>query len=91
MKITKRIDFVAKLAALGLMIGPLCHYWYILLDKKFPTKSRSVIFRKVMLDQLIAAPLCNVLSIVGVLLLEGKCFDEIVENIKEKFLKIYAV
>ena len=44
-----------------------------------------------MLDQLIAAPLCNVISIVGVLLMEGKYFEEIAENIKEKFLTIYAV
>lgn len=80
----------AKLAALGLLIGPLCHYWYILLDKKFPTKTRMIILRKVMLDQLIAAPLCNILSIAGVLLLEGKFLNEIIENIKEKFLKIYA-
>lgn len=80
----------AKLAALGLLLGPLCHYWYIILDRKFPTKSKLVILRKVMLDQLIAAPLCNVLSIVGVFLLEGKYLEEITDTIKEKFLVIYA-
>jgi len=81
----------AKLAALGLAIGPLCHYWYIMLDRKFPKKTMLHIIRKVSLDQLVCAPFINAFSIGFISLFDGaQSLREVFDLLKEKFLTVYA-
>jgi hypothetical protein len=80
-----------KMFIIGTAVGPLQHVWYTFLDKKFPKKTRSVIFKKVILDQIFCAPTLNLVLIAGVHLLEGERLNTLKDAVKEKFLTLYAV
>lgn len=86
------VDWVraAKLSAVGLVMGPFSYKWYSYLDRLFPTKTSKIILYKVILDQLFAAPLMNVMSIAGCFEYAGKSFDDMIQYYKEKFLVIYT-
>ena len=43
---------------LGLCLGPIDHFWYTILDKFLPAATAINVGRKVLLDQLIMAPIC---------------------------------
>ncbi len=73
------------------MMGPFGHYWYQYLDKMFPKKTGMNIVRKVIFDQLVAAPTFNLMSIGGYLMFDGKSFLDIKKAVEEKFLVIYSV
>ena len=51
--------------------GPPHHYWYLYLDKLMPGKSRSVVIKKILADQAVAAPFFAITFIYGAGLLEG--------------------
>lgn len=76
---------------MGLLTGPFGHYWYLYLDKKYPLKNTKSIFRKMLYDQLLAAPVYNVLFITAIHTLDGKHLRQICQTFKEKFITIYAV
>ena len=80
-----------KMFAVGSAIGPVQHIWYTYLDKKFPKKTRSVIFKKVLLDQIFCAPVLNILLIGGLHLLEGERLATLKKSIQEKFFTLYLV
>lgn len=50
---------------LGTIIGPVQHFWYTFLDRQFRNKTKSVIIKKVILDQICFAPILNLLLIAG--------------------------
>ncbi len=73
------------------MMGPFGHFWYTFLDKKYSKKTGLNILRKMICDQLFAAPIMNLMVLAGVTALEGKDFKHIMNLLKEKFLTVYAV
>lgn len=75
---------------MGLLTGPLGHYWYEYLDSKYPCRSRVSVLKKVFLDHAIASPILNLLFIVVTHTLDGKYLTETWQVIKEKFFKIYV-
>ena len=81
----------AKVTCVGLLTGPFCHYWYGMLDRRFPSRSMLTILKKVFFDQLVCSPLCNVLFIFSFHTLDGKHMRQVLDIFKEKFLLIYAV
>jgi len=79
----------ARMGLVGLSQGPPHHYWYLYLDKLLPGKSNNVISKKILADQIIAAPFFAITFIYGACLLEGKSLGSCWLEFKEKFPTIY--
>ena len=56
---------VGHLFTIGLMLGPLLHGWYVLLDRILPAATGVSVAKKVLMDQSIAAPICIVSFFLG--------------------------
>ena len=66
--------------------GPPHHYWYLYLDKLFPGKSKSIVIKKILADQAVAAPFFAITFIYGAGLLEGNSLSRIFNNLINKSL-----
>ena len=62
---------------LGLSQGPPHHYWYLYLDKILPGKGALTVGKKILADQIFAAPFFAITFIFGAGLLEGKSLGRI--------------
>jgi len=58
---------------IGLALGPMGHYWYAFLDKRFPAATLAVVGKKIILDQLVAAPVLTVSFFTGSVLISLVC------------------
>jgi hypothetical protein len=57
----------AKMFILGSPLGVIQHVWYTFLDNKFPKqKTRSIIFKKVVVDQMCFSPVLNIVAVAGI-------------------------
>ena len=54
-----------RMGVLGCCLGPLDHFWYTALDRLLPAITAGTVARKVLLDQLIMAPICCSLFYLG--------------------------
>jgi len=72
-------------------LGPFGHLWYKLLDSKLPHTSTNSIIKKVAADQLIFGPIFNAAFLVIMPVLERKTLPEAIDNVKDKFVTVYAV
>lgn len=54
-----------RMATLGACMGPVTHYWYLILDAVFPATWGLTIVKKVLADQLVMAPTSYVIFYVG--------------------------
>ena len=66
-----------RMLAVGLSQGPPHHYWYAALDAKLPGKTAGNIGKKILADQLFAAPFFAVTFIVFAALLEGRSLAQV--------------
>ena len=66
-----------RLGAVGLTQGPPHHYWYIYLDKFLPGRSYGVVMKKILADQIFAAPFFAITFIFGAGLMEGNSLSMI--------------
>lgn len=57
--------FSGRMFIMGLALGPFNHYWYIYLDKFLPGIKKKTIFKKVILDEVIASPFFLAAFFVG--------------------------
>ncbi|XP_033111668.1 mpv17-like protein 2 isoform X2 [Anneissia japonica] len=80
-----------RMAAIGFMLGPINHYWYLYLDRFLPGTSGRMVLKKILLDQIVAAPFFNASFIIGIGVLEGKPLSENIENFKCKFPTLYLM
>jgi len=87
----RKFDFkrTFRLGVVGLTQGPPHHYWYIYLDKFLPGKSYGVVMKKILADQIFAAPFFAVTFIFGAGLLEGNTIKSCWSEFKAKFPTIY--
>ena len=87
----QRFDFkrTIRLGVVGLTQGPPHHYWYVYLDKFLPGKSYGVVMKKILADQIFAAPFFAITFIFGAGLLEGKDVGACRREFKTKFPTIY--
>ncbi|KAG9277508.1 mpv17-like protein isoform X2 [Astyanax mexicanus] len=67
--------------------GNFSFLWLRFLERRFPGNSVSMVLRKLLLDQTVAAPLATSVFYTGVSFLEGK--NDILEDWKKKFLNTY--
>ena len=87
----QRFDFkrTFRLGVVGLTQGPPHHYWYVNLDKFLPGKSYGVVMKKILADQIFAAPFFAITFIFGAGLLEGNDVGACWREFKDKFPTIY--
>lgn len=77
--------------AVGILEGPLHHYYYVYLDKIFPGMDLRTVSIKVLLDQIIASPLFIGTFFYGMGAFEGKTFFECTEEIRSKIWAVLLV
>ncbi|RUS76434.1 hypothetical protein EGW08_015803 [Elysia chlorotica] len=70
------------MAASGLAVGPVAHYWYLYLDRWFPGRNVASLFKKVALDQLVLSPVYVTMFLVVIGLLEGQSRISMKEEFK---------
>lgn len=56
----------ARMGIVGLVFAPPYHYWYLYLERKFPTRTWRHMGGKVGLDIFIAGPICIALFYLGI-------------------------
>ena len=64
---------------------------YIFFLQVLPQKNARTIVKKILLDQIIAAPFFAITFFIGAGLLEGKAFKETLIEFKKKFPAVYLV
>ena len=79
----------AKMAFTGLPIGVICHYFYAILDKYFFATNLKVIFKKIILCQLVCSPLCIVTFYLTFGRLNNWSNQKVYDNIIEKGSKVF--
>ncbi|XP_065175062.1 mpv17-like protein 2 [Sycon ciliatum] len=78
-----------RMAAMGLLIGPLNHYWYVFLDRRWPGKTHRLVLTKVLLDEIAYAPVGTTVFYIGMGTLEKRSLSSSVAELREKFLPTY--
>ncbi|GLV34171.1 shams [Carabus blaptoides fortunei] len=91
--IPKRYDYerVWRMFLVGLAQGPMHHYFYKYLDKFLPKQNLNSVGKKILVDQFVASPLFIISFFYGMGLLEGKCYAECKEELRAKFVTVYAM
>uniref|UniRef100_A0A2S2R239 Mpv17-like protein 2 n=1 Tax=Sipha flava TaxID=143950 RepID=A0A2S2R239_9HEMI len=81
----------ARIAVVGCILGSIQHFFYQLLDKRYPTRDNLTIFRKILIDQTVCTPINIAIFIYGLGILENKTFANMNEEFKNKSLMIFLV
>ncbi|XP_059472461.1 mpv17-like protein 2 isoform X2 [Neocloeon triangulifer] len=76
-----------RMFIVGLVMGPVHHYWYIWLDRYLKTNQ---VWRKILADQILAAPFFAFSFFYGMGFLEGRSTEESSKEFREKFVTVYA-
>lgn len=92
-KLNKRYDWVriGNMIIVGCLCGPLNHYFYKWMDKVLPKADFATATKKILLDQILMSPVCCVLFFYSAGLLEKQTVEECTDEMKEKFVTVYAV
>ncbi|XP_059158765.1 mpv17-like protein 2 [Physella acuta] len=70
-----------KMALTGLALGPIVHYWYLFLEKRFPGRCLKVLVKKIFVDQLVFSPTCVTVFLLTV----GACEGQGTAKLKKEF------
>jgi hypothetical protein len=79
------------MGTVGLLLGPVDHYWYFFLDSQFPGTRAATVAKKVTLDILIFGPVSLILFFILMCRLEGKTWKDAVKETRQKFLTTYEL
>lgn len=79
----------AKMFLVGASQGPLHHYFYSWLDRKYVGATLRVTSIKILYDQVVMSPLCIVLFFFSAGWMYKQSNAEIAEELKSKFLTVY--
>lgn len=74
----------------GCTVGIICHNWYRFLDKRMPGRTIQIVFKKVLVDQVLCSPLCISSFFLTLGYLENKSLDDIMDEVKQKAWRLYA-
>ncbi|CAD5229042.1 unnamed protein product [Bursaphelenchus okinawaensis] len=87
--INKNVDLKrsVKVGMSGLLLGPMNTLWYNMLDKSLPGKTKSHVFKKVLLD-IVVSPLFASTFICSVAVLEGSSATDAFNEYCNKFLDV---
>ncbi|CAG9863180.1 unnamed protein product [Phyllotreta striolata] len=89
----KRYDYgrLTRMFLVGLVLGPIHHYYYLWIAKKWPARTTKIITWKIGLDQFIMSPICIGAFFYGMSALENKSLRDSTVELKEKFMETYTV
>uniref|UniRef100_A0A1B0CQT8 Uncharacterized protein n=1 Tax=Lutzomyia longipalpis TaxID=7200 RepID=A0A1B0CQT8_LUTLO len=79
-----------RMGVTGITVGVVCHYWYNFIDNFLPGRTLRLVLKKVVLDQIIGSPLVISTLFVTLGLLDGQSRSEIVDEMKQKFIRLYT-
>jgi len=74
-----------RFCILGLTLGPLEHFWYMLLDRMLPGTSHKMVGMKVIVDEVVYTPPLYCIFYPGLALMEGRTRHEAMQELREKF------
>ena len=77
------------MALTGVPFGPVCHYYYIFLDRILPGTTMRILCKKILFDQLVFSPVSITMFLVSIGLLEGASHKAIHKDLVEKGPKLY--
>lgn len=78
------------MAASGMAVGIVCHYWYKYLDARLPGRTVNIVLKKVFIDQLICSPLCITMFFLSLAILENSSWSELKSEITSKAHRLYV-
>jgi len=81
----------ARMATMGLALGPMAHVWYGILDRMYKVTTAKVVVKKIIWDQIIASPAFSFTFITGMCLLEGQELRSSLREFVHKFPTIYLM
>ncbi|KAK0406309.1 hypothetical protein QR680_018496 [Steinernema hermaphroditum] len=79
-----------RFASIGLILGPMNHYWYKFLDSRMAGRTLKEALKKAAVDFCVS-PMFAISFIGGVAVLEGKSPKEALREYRSKFLHVLAL
>ncbi|KAJ8306344.1 hypothetical protein KUTeg_016889, partial [Tegillarca granosa] len=76
---------------IGVIMAPVFHTWYKVLDKYVVGVGKKTVFKKIVADQILATPILYAAFFFGCGMLEGKGVSGSIQEIKDKLLIVYLV
>ncbi|KAL1116711.1 hypothetical protein AAG570_005183 [Ranatra chinensis] len=81
----------ANMGIVGLVLGPIQHGMYNMLEHVYPLKTASHVIKKLAVDQFINSPFTISIILFGLDMLEGRTVEESVDEYKKKFWSLYLM
>ncbi|CAH1957721.1 unnamed protein product [Acanthoscelides obtectus] len=92
-QLPERYDYgrMARMFVVGLALGPVHHYYYLWIAKKWPARTGKIVCWKIFLDQVVMSPLCIAGFFYGMGMLERKDLRQSTEELVNKFKEVYLI
>ncbi|KAE9555902.1 hypothetical protein FO519_000882 [Halicephalobus sp. NKZ332] len=82
---------ILRVSSIGLLHGPMNHYWYKFLDGTIVTGTHGVLVAKKVVADLSVSPFFTSTFIAGIATLEGKSAIESLDEYRRKFFQVLAL
>ena len=86
-----RLDYqrTTKMTVCGFLSGPVSHFWYMFLDKLVPGRCVKSVCKKVFLDQIIGSPICILLYLLTMKLMDSEKNKSLFEELSSKGVNLF--
>ncbi|KAL3989328.1 Mpv17 / PMP22 family protein [Acanthocheilonema viteae] len=80
-----------RFATMGLIIGPMCHFWYRWMERTVIRGTKATVVSKRIACDIAASPIFGSIFISGLALLEGNSIAEAIAEYRRKFIRIFLL